>query len=127
MICYESIFSNYITEYVRLGANLIFIITNDGWWDNTPGYTQHLNYARLRAVENRREIARCANTGVSCFIDRLGNINNETEWWKEAIIRKNLYPNNSLTFYSRSGDLISYLSAMISGLLLVTFPFLKRK
>jgi apolipoprotein N-acyltransferase len=74
VICYESIYSDYITDYIRKGANLLTIMTNDGWWDNTPGYRQHMNYARLRAIETRRWIARSANTGISCFIDPAGNV-----------------------------------------------------
>ncbi len=119
VVCYESIFADYMTEYVRMGANLIFIVTNDGWWDNTPGYFQHLNFARLRAIENRREIARCANTGISCFIDMYGNISQETDWWKEALIKKDLHLNNNLTFFSRFGDLISYISVACSILLII--------
>lgn len=129
VICYESIFADYTAGYIRKGANLIFIITNDGWWDNTPGYTQHLNYARLRAIENRREIARCANTGISCFIDRYGNTSSQTEWWKEATIEDELLPNDSLTFFARFGDLLSYISVVISLLLvaLQAFMMLRKK
>jgi apolipoprotein N-acyltransferase len=114
VVCYESVYANYVTEYIRLGAEFIFIITNDGWWENTPGYVQHLNYARLRAIENRREIARSANTGISCFIDRFGNTSHETDWWKEAVIEKNMTPNTDLTFFSRFGDVISYFSLLFA-------------
>ncbi len=118
VICYESVYGDYNTGYIRNGANFIFIITNDGWWEDTPGYKQHLNYARLRAIENRRQIARCANTGISCFIDEFGNLNDETPWWKEAVISKNLTPLSALTFFSRFGDLISY-SAILCSLMLI--------
>ena len=63
VICYESVFGDYFTGYIRpqsqtaLGSNAIFIMTNDGWWDNTPGHRQHLYYASLRAIETRRSIA----------------------------------------------------------------------
>jgi apolipoprotein N-acyltransferase len=119
VICYESVFADYVTAYVRNGANLIFIITNDGWWDDTPGYKQHLRYAALRAIENRRDIARSANTGISCFIDRFGNITQQTPWWKEAVISKGLYLNNSLTFFSQYGDLLSYMSLVFTLLLIM--------
>lgn len=118
VICYESVYADYVTEYIRKGANFIFIITNDGWWEDTPGYIQHLNYARLRAIENRRQIARCANTGISCFMDEFGNVYEPTPWWKEAVIERNLRANDTLTFFSRFGDLISYCS-VITGLLLI--------
>lgn len=124
VICYESVYADYMTEYIRKGANLIFIITNDGWWNDTPGYIQHLNYARLRAIENRRSIARCANTGISCFIDQTGNISQATGWWKEAVIEKNLFPNDHLTFFSRFGDVISY-SAVVCSIILIIFHILR--
>jgi apolipoprotein N-acyltransferase len=75
---------------------------------------QHVNYARLRAIENRRQIARSANTGTSCFIDEFGNISDATPWWQEAVIEKDLYVNNQMTFFSRYGDLLSYASICIS-------------
>jgi apolipoprotein N-acyltransferase len=125
VICYESIYADYVADYIRLGANLIFIITNDGWWDDTPGYKQHLNFARLRAIENRREIARSANTGISCFIDRLGNISQPTAWWKEAVIKQEMSPKNELTFFSRFGDLISYSSVAVTLALILVAVWLQ--
>ena len=114
IICYESIYSDYCTEYIRKGANLIFIITNDGWWDDTPGYKQHLSYARLRAIETRRSIARSANTGTSGFIDETGNISQPTNYWEPAIIEAKLKPNDELTFFAKFGDIISRVSAVLA-------------
>lgn len=125
VVCYESVFSDYVTEYVRNGASLIFIITNDGWWEDTPGKFQHLNYARLRAIENRRQIARSANTGISCFINEFGVISKPTGWWVEAVIEENIYPNNQLTFFSRFGDIISYTATAISLLIIGFAVFLR--
>ena len=66
VICWESVFGEYVTDYVgEAGANFLFIITNDGWWRNTPGHRQHNAFARLRAIETRRSVARSANTGIS--------------------------------------------------------------
>lgn len=127
VVCYESVYADYVTGYIRNGANFIFIITNDGWWQDTPGYIQHLNYARLRAIENRRQIARCANTGISCFIDEFGSISETTKWWEEAVIEKDMHPNNKLTFFSRFGDLTSYASVLISILLILWSLFLRYK
>lgn len=129
VVCYESIYADYVAEYVRNGAGFIFIITNDGWWQDTPGYIQHLNYGRLRAIENRRQIARSANTGVSCFIDEFGKVSDPTKWWEEAVIEKNLTPNYELTFFSRFGDLLSYSSTILSILLILwpLFLSIKRK
>ncbi|MEZ4999260.1 MAG: nitrilase-related carbon-nitrogen hydrolase [Bacteroidales bacterium] len=90
VICYESVFGRFITDFTRQGAELICIITNDGWWRNTSGYRQHLAFASLRAIENRRWVARCANTGISCFIDERGKIVEKTGWWEEAILAGNV-------------------------------------
>ena len=127
VICYESVYSDYVAEYVRNGANLIFILTNDGWWDNTPGHRQHLAYARLRAIETRREIARCANTGISCFVTPYGEIEQATPYWEEAIITKNLTPNNAQTLFVKFGDIISYASSLIAILLLIWSQLLRFK
>ena len=127
VICYESAYADYVTEYIRHGANLIFIITNDGWWDNTPGHRQHLAYAQLRAIENRREIARSANTGISCFITATGDVEQATKYWEPALISKNMTPHNELTFFSRFGDLISYTASTIAILLVAWSQFLRFK
>ncbi len=106
VVCYESIYGGYVTEYIRKGANLIFIVTNDAWWENTKGHKHHLHYASLRAIENRRSIARSANTGISCFIDQRGLIHQRTIYGEEAVIRGEILANDHLTFYSRYGDII---------------------
>ena len=127
VICYESVYSDYVTQYVRNGANLIFIITNDGWWENTPGHLQHLAYARLRAIETRREIARCANTGISCFITPFGEIEQATTYWEKASIIKQMTPQNSQTWYVKYGDLLSYSASLLAILLIVWSQILRFK
>jgi len=119
VICYESIFGEYVTDYVKQGAALIFIITNDGWWKNTPGYKQHMSFARLRAIENRRSIARSANTGISCFINQRGDVSQATSWWVEAAISGTINSNNKLTFYTKNGDYIARISLFVSVLLVL--------
>jgi apolipoprotein N-acyltransferase len=106
VICYESIYGAYVSKYVDNGANFIFIMTNDGWWGETIGYRQHLHYARLRAIETRRSIARSANTGISCFINQKGRIIKSTNWWEEAAIRETIHANDEKTFYVQYGDYI---------------------
>src|SRR5258706_1529504 len=106
VICYESIFGDFLSGYVRNGAEMIFIITNDGWWGNSPGYKQHAAYGRLRAVEFRRSIARSANTGISCFINQRGDVEQATPWWTEEVIKARLNKNDALTFYAKHGDYI---------------------
>ncbi len=109
VVCYESVFGEYVTEYINKGANVICIITNDGWWGNTPGYRQHFNYARLRAIETRRTILRSANTGISGVIDEKGRASNETKWWEPAVVEATFNPQSQLTFYVKYGD---YLGAI---------------
>lgn len=106
IICYESVFSDYVASCVNAGAELLFVSTNDGWWKDTPGHRQHAAYARLRAVENRRDIARSANTGISCFIDQKGNVYQATNYWEPACIRQKLFANKKMTFYSKYGSIL---------------------
>lgn len=119
IICYESIFSDYITEYIRRGANLLTVITNDGWWDDTPGYKQHMNYARLRAIETRKWIARSANTGISCFIDPLGNVIEPQPWDTASSVKLALPIDNRQTLFVKHGDVLSRATVIVSILLLV--------
>lgn len=126
IICYESIFGEYVTSYVRLGARLFTIITNDGWWKNTSGYQQHLHYASLRAIECRRPIARCANTGISAFIKSDGQIVSPSQWDREDVLKTSLYVNDEVTFYVKYGDLIGRLSSFLS-LFFILFLLARRK
>lgn len=119
VVCYESIYGEYVGEYIKNGANFIAIITNDGWWGDTPGYKQHLKFGALRAIESRRWIARSANTGISCFIDPMGNIQQATNWWVPAVISQKIYLNNSLTFYTKYGDYIARAALCITFAMLI--------
>lgn len=114
VICYESIYGEYVTDYIKNGANFIFVITNDGWWGNTSGYHQHLTYSQLRAIETRRSIARSANTGISAFINQKGEILNHTEWWVRDAIKNTLKANTVSTFYVRYGDFIGRIAAFFA-------------
>lgn len=122
-VCYESIYGEFMSRYVRNGANLIAIITNDGWWGNTPGYSQHEYYARLRAVETRRWVIRSANTGVSCVIDPTGEIIASRPWVATAFIRQPVPASNDLTFYVRYGDCISKLALLLAILFIIWIIF----
>lgn len=124
IICYESIFPDYVASCVNAGAELLFVSTNDGWWGNTPGHRQHASYARLRAVENRRDIARSANTGISCFINQRGDVFQATDYWQPACIRATLHASSRLTFYARYGEILGRCSLFISlFFLLLTFIY----
>ncbi len=118
-ICYESGYGEYLSEFVKKGANLLFVITNDGWWRNTPGYKQHLSYSRIRAIELRRSIARSGNTGISCFINQKGDILKSTKWWERTSISGQINRNEKVTFYAKHGDYIarSFVFLLIGGVL----------
>ncbi len=117
IICYESIYGEYVATYVRKGANLLTIITNDGWWKNTPGHQQHLQYARLRAIETRRWVARSANTGISAVIDEKGAILQTLGWDQTGFIKYNVPVLNHKTFYVLYGDILSKAALFLAILL----------
>lgn len=119
IICYESIFGEFVSKYVKNGANFLTIITNDGWWGNTPGHTQHLGFARLRAIETRKSIARAANTGISCFINQRGDIYEESKYGVEDVKISKIKLNNILTFYVENGDYIGIICVFVSLLLIL--------
>lgn len=129
IICYESIYGYWVAGYVRAGAGLLAIITNDGWWDKTPGHKQHLDLGRLRAIENRRDIVRSANSGISCFINQRGDIIQRTQYGEDAALNGKVAINHHLTFYSRYGDWIIWVVGIvgISVLILNYFKFIREK
>lgn len=128
-VCYESVYGEYYTGYVRKGARAMAIITNDAWWGDTPGYKQHLSYASLRAIETRRAIARCANTGISAIISPSGEITQPTPWWEPAVIKGEIPLRDDITFYVAHGDITGRLCSFVFILLLLALGvrFVTRK
>ena len=118
-VCYESVYGEYYTDYVRKGARAMTIITNDAWWGNTPGYRQHLSYASLRAIETRRAIARCANTGISAIISPSGKILQPTPWWEQAVIKSSIPLRDNITFFVSHGDISGRMCTFLFVLLLL--------
>lgn len=119
-ICYESIYPEFCTQYVRQGAQLICVITNDGWWGDTAGYRQHFSYSRLRAIELRRDIARCANTGISAFIDQRGDVLEQTRWWEPDLLHSKVNLSSYQTFFVRYGDIVGRICTLMFVLLFLT-------
>jgi apolipoprotein N-acyltransferase len=119
-ICYESIYGDFMARYIRNGAHFIGIITNDGWWSDSPGHKQHLHYAVLRAIENRRSVARSANTGISAFIDQKGDILQPTAFWEQDVIKATLRANTNTTFYTSHGDYIGRTAVWLSVLVFLS-------
>jgi apolipoprotein N-acyltransferase len=116
VVCYESIYGEFMAQFVRNGAELLFIITNDGWWGHTDGHRQHFSFAILRAIETRRCIARSANTGISGFVNQRGDIMQQTPYWQQAAISQTLLAQSELTFYTKHGDYLGRLALFTSGL-----------
>jgi apolipoprotein N-acyltransferase len=125
VICYESVFGKFVTDYIKKGAEAIFIITNDGWWKNTNGYKQHLYFSSLRAIETRRPVIRAANTGVSCIIDLKGKRTSETDWWTKTVLKGEICPETRITTYVKYGDYLLVISVILSCLILaIVFIFI---
>jgi apolipoprotein N-acyltransferase len=103
------------------------VITNDAWWDDTPGHRQHFLYAKLRAVETRRTILRSANTGFSGIINERGDVLQKTAYNERTAIHALVYPNDKLTFYTLNGDYIARIALFTLPLLLLFSIFVKIK
>lgn len=127
-ICYESVYGEYFASFVSKGAKVMFVITNDGWWGDTPGYRQHLRFSKLRAIETRRSIGRSANTGISALINERGDITAHTEWDEERILSGELTLNDRMTLFTRYGDITGRASTGVFLLsLLYFFAYRRRK
>lgn len=113
-ICYESIFGEYNADLIKKGSEVIFVMTNDGWWDNTPGHKQHADYARLRAIEGRRDVVRSANMGTCCIIDQRGRMSQQTVYGHADAINVKAKKNTHITFYVKWGDMLGRISLFLT-------------
>ena len=119
VICYESIYGDFLSEYAHNGATLLGLITNDAWWHDSPGYRQLLRYGALRCIENRRDLARSANTGFTGFINQRGEMFQREPAWVPTASRATVHLNNEVTFYARFGELIGRGAQILAVLLLL--------
>jgi apolipoprotein N-acyltransferase len=119
VICYESVYGEFVTEYIQKGATAIGIITNDGWWGDTSGHVQHFNYGKLRAIETRRALARAANTGISGFIDQKGEVISASKYGETIAMRGKIKLNQETTLYVKMGDYLGRLAAFFSLFMLL--------
>lgn len=117
-ICYESIYGEYFANLSAMGAELMLLISNDGWWDETLGHIHLLNYARLRAIETRRAVARSANTGISGVISPRGDVLETLGWDQRGTITASVPMDSKVTFYARTGDFIVRISKLVLVLLI---------
>ena len=90
------------------------VLTNDAWWGNSPGHKQLLSYTRLRAIENRRNVVRSANTGISAIIDSKGNIISKLPYDSKGVLKGKFAPAKQITFYTKYGDYIARWSGFIA-------------
>ena len=125
LICYEIIFPDLTRRFVKDGAQFLVNITNDAWFGNTSAPYQHLSMAAVRAVENRRYIARAANTGISSIIDASGRIQSSSKLFTETLITGTIRKLTVQTFYSTYGDVFAYLSVLFT-MVLITLALVKR-
>ena len=112
-ICFESLFGEHCSKFSKLGAGALFVITNDGWWNGTIGPEQHKRFSQIRAVENRKDVVRCGNTGFSVFINQQGDIISQAPWWTECTLNGTVNFTYETTFYSKHGDWIGVLALML--------------
>lgn len=119
-VCYESVYGEYCSGYVRKGAQFLTVITNDAWWGDTPGYRQHFSYSRLRAIETRRDLARCGNTGISAFIDQRGDVISRGPWWEAAVLSGEVNLNSTQTFFVRYGDVVGRSAVFLFILMMLS-------
>jgi apolipoprotein N-acyltransferase len=123
-ICYESIFPDEVRQRAASGAGVLVNISNDGWYGDSGAWAQHLNQARMRAIENDRWLLRDTNTGLTASVDPYGRVVAHLERKTRAALSAPYAVTNVTTFYSEHGDWFAYLCAIISiGALLVRFTF----
>ena len=129
IICYESIYGDFLTQQTRLGAKLFIIITNDGWWGDTPGYKQHYSFAQLRAIENRRYVIQAANTGTSGVINDRGEVLSSTPYSQTAVMNVSVPLLAEMTYYAKHGDYIGIFAIILFGIMIgyIIFNLLFKK
>ncbi|MCH2663409.1 apolipoprotein N-acyltransferase [bacterium] len=126
MICFDSAFPQQARRFVRDGAEFLAVITNDGWFGRTSGPYQHAKLAVFRAIENRRSVVRCANTGVSALIDPAGRMTETSGIFVEALATGSIQLNSGMTFYAQNGDLFSQVVGIIGLVIILVARFWPR-
>ncbi len=127
LVCIESIYPDFVASFVQKGAEILIVVTNDSWYGNSSGPYQHKEFAALRAVENRRYVARAANGGISCLIDPLGRTVAETEMFSRDVLVVEAGIEKSLTFYTTYPLLIPMICVLIVTLLILISIYDKLK
>jgi apolipoprotein N-acyltransferase len=127
LVCYESIYPIYVSEFVKRGADFLAVVTNDSWYGNLSGPYQHKDFAALRAVENRRTVVRAANGGISCVINPLGKTEVQTEMFTKSYIVADIALIKTETFFTKNSLLIPILCSAFSVWVIGIFSLKKLK
>lgn len=121
VVCYEIIFPGLVRKFFTDKGDFIVNITNDAWFGRTTGPYQHFSMAVFRAIENRKPVIRAANTGISGFIDSKGHIILKTKLFQKVVITRDIKTNTTKSFYSKYGDIFSYMCFVITIVLFTNF------
>ena len=113
-ICYEVIYPDLIRRFVQDGSELLTTITNDAWYGRSSAAYQHWEQASMRSIEEGRYLARAANTGISGFVDPYGRVVAKTRLFEQATVVQDIRFINDRTIYSRIGDLVAWLSLVVT-------------
>jgi apolipoprotein N-acyltransferase len=122
-ICYEAIFPALVRRFSRAGAQVLFNVTNDGWYGTSAAPYQHYAMARFRAIENHRFLVRAANTGISAIIDPFGRELARTELMEKRTLVGEVRAISELTFYARYGDVFAWAASLVAALAVVAAAF----
>ncbi len=125
IVCFESVFGPYCAAHLTEQKGFICMITNDGWWNKTPGFRHHFNFSPIRAIECRRDLVRVANNGISALIDARGTITAQTAWWQKTTLKGEVHLRSGRTFFARHGEWLGR-TALVMGLFLIICSVLKR-
>lgn len=126
VICFESVFGNFVRQLALKGSSYLIVITNDGWWKHSSGVWQHFGYSRIRAIETRRSIVRSSNTGISGFINQKGEILSKSTMSQTCYLRSKIRMNNKVTFYAIYGDYLGEISIILS-FTVILYGFVNRR
>jgi apolipoprotein N-acyltransferase len=118
-ICYEVVYPSLVRRFVVGGSELLTTITNDAWFGQTSAPYQHFEQASMRAIEEGRYLVRAANTGISGIVDPYGRVLDRTGLFRAAVLVGDVRFLRTSTFYARHGDLVAYVAAGLTILLLV--------
>ena len=123
LICYESVFPEINRRHVNKGADFITFLVNDAWYEYGPEPEQHARQSIFRAIENRKSVLRCANTGISMIIDPRGEVVQKTKLNTEAVMIDNIKGTNYKTFYTKFGNIFAQVLFFIVGVLFLKTLF----